>query len=86
LANKNNENNSTSHTNKKTKVHQRSLNYQWCVIPVPKLSNWPFRSSNLLGYVIPVSKLADHMFRSSNLFHCVISVHKLSFESHLYNK
>jgi hypothetical protein len=53
------------------RVYGRSLNYRGCVIPVPELSNRPFRSSNLFGCVIPVPKLANHPFRSSNLFCCV---------------
>jgi hypothetical protein len=35
-----------------SKVHQRSLNLRCCVIPVPKLANRPFRSSNLFICVI----------------------------------
>jgi hypothetical protein len=31
-----------------SKVHQRSLNLLWCVIPVPKLAKCTDRSSNLL--------------------------------------
>jgi hypothetical protein len=31
-----------------SKVHQRSLNLLWCVIPVPKLAKRSSRSSNLL--------------------------------------
>jgi hypothetical protein len=40
-----------------SKVHQRSLNLRCCVIPVPKLVNRPFRSSNLFICVIWVLKL-----------------------------
>jgi hypothetical protein len=76
-----------------SKVHQRSLNLRCCVIPVPKLANRPFMSSNLFICVIsvpklirlclPVPKLANRPFKSSNLFSCVIPITKLSFRYHL---
>jgi len=67
----------------KSKVHHRSLNFFGCVIPFPKLTNRPFKSSNLFGCAISVPKLRNHPFRSSNLFSCVISVSKFDFEFHL---
>ena len=41
----------------KSKVQHRSLNLCRCVIPVPKLTNRPFMSSNLSICVISVHKL-----------------------------
>ena len=41
----------------KSKVHHRSLNFFGCVIPFPKLTNRPFRFSNLFIWVISILKL-----------------------------
>jgi len=79
--------------NKKSKVHHRSLNLYCHVIPIPKLINYSFRSSNLFVCDISVPKLVqlcylgptlrNHPFMSSNLFSYVIPIFELGFESHL---
>ena len=55
------------------------LNLFSCIVPIPKLENWPFRFSNLFGCVITVPKLKNYSFRSSNLSICIISAPKLDF-------
>jgi hypothetical protein len=70
---------------KKSKVHQRTLNYQWCVIR--SLNSQIDHSGPQTCWVMSSrSQNLQITCWSSNLFHYVILVPKLSFESQLYNK